>query len=108
MLYTSAPPRRVRILFNEMLWICSPVIFPDIRLFALQIWVGRLAMMGFLTSIVEEFITGKGTLRQIGFETPSTPLFTFLLIFFGGLTAYFSARTLYKATNKQLTATYVS
>lgn len=70
-----------------------------------EIWVGRLAMMGFLTSIVEEFITGKGTLRQIGFETPSTPLFTFLLIFFGGLTAYFSARTLYKATNKQLTAT---
>lgn len=71
----------------------------------LQVWVGRLAMMGFLTSVVEEFITGKGTLRQIGFETPSTPLFAFLLIFFGGLTAFASARTLYKATNKQMTAT---
>lgn len=64
-------------------------------------------MMGFLTSVVEEFITGKGTLRQIGFETPSTPLFAFLLVFFGGLTAFASARTLYKATNKQLTATCV-
>ncbi|EIE23215.1 hypothetical protein COCSUDRAFT_63572 [Coccomyxa subellipsoidea C-169] len=70
-----------------------------------EVWVGRLAMMGFLTSVVEEFITGKGTLRQIGFETPSTPLFAFLLVFFGGLTAVASARTLYKATNKQMTAT---
>lgn len=41
-----------------------------------ELWVGRLAMMGFITSIVEEFITGRGTLQQIGFETPdSTVLF---------------------------------
>lgn len=106
--HTIALRKRVSILFNEMLSTCSAVTVLDTCVSALQIWVGRLAMMGFLTSIVEEFITGKGTLRQIGFETPSTPLFTFLLIFFGGLTAYFSARTLYKATNKQLTATYVS
>lgn len=32
-------------------------------------------MMGFTTSIVEEVITKKGTLGQIGFVTPSPPLF---------------------------------
>ena len=32
-------------------------------------------MMGFTTSIVEEVITKKGTLGQIGFITPSPPLF---------------------------------
>lgn len=37
-------------------------------------WVGRLAMMGFITSIVEEAITGKGTLQQIGFNTPDINL----------------------------------
>jgi hypothetical protein len=61
-------------------------------------------MLGFLTSIVEEFMTGKGTLQQIGFSTPSQPLFTTLLVVFGGLTAYASARTLYRATNKRMTA----
>jgi hypothetical protein len=30
-----------------------------------QQWTGRLAMMGFLTSIVEEFHTGRGTLAQV-------------------------------------------
>ncbi|DBA82995.1 TPA: hypothetical protein ACH3X1_006772 [Trebouxia sp. C0004] len=40
-----------------------------------EVWVGRLAMMGFVTSIVEEAITKKGTLGQIGFITPSPPLF---------------------------------
>jgi hypothetical protein len=72
-----------------------------------EVWVGRLAMMGFLTSVVEEFITGKGTLQQIGFTTPSPPLFITLLVLFGGLTAFASARTLYRATNKQMTAAYV-
>ena len=41
----------------------------------LQVWVGRLAMMGFTTSIIEEAITKKGTLGQIGLITPSPPLF---------------------------------
>lgn len=40
-----------------------------------EVWVGRLAMMGFFTSMVEEVITKKGTLGQIGFITPSPPLF---------------------------------
>eukprot|EP00951_Prasinocladus_malaysianus_P026240 scaffold232378_cov38-Prasinocladus_malaysianus.AAC.1 len=30
-----------------------------------ELWVGRLAMMGFLTSLVEEGLTGQGTLQQI-------------------------------------------
>lgn len=32
----------------------------------LQLWTGRLAMMGFLISIIEEFLTGRGTLAQVG------------------------------------------
>ena len=69
-----------------------------------QLWVGRLAMAGFLTSVIEEFITGKGTLQQIGLFTPNPALFVFLLAFFGGLTAYATARTIYRATNKEMTA----
>ena len=63
-------------------------------------------MAGFLTSVVEEFITGKGTLQQIGLFTPNPALFAFLLAFFGGLTAYATARTIYRATNKEMTAKY--
>ena len=59
---------------------------------------------GFLTSVIEEFITGRGTLQQIGLLTPNPALCTTLLIVFGGLTAYNAARTLYRATNKQMTA----
>lgn len=39
-----------------------------------ELFVGRLAMMGFLTSMVEEGITGRGTLQQIGLYTPDTTL----------------------------------
>lgn len=66
-----------------------------------------MAMAGFLTSIVEEFITGKGTLQQIGLLTPNPALFGFLLVLFGGLTAYATARTIYRATNKEMTAKLV-
>ena len=64
-------------------------------------------MAGFLTSCVEELITGKGTLQQIGLFTPNPALFGFLLVFFGGLTAYATARTIYRATNKEMTAKWV-
>ena len=64
-------------------------------------------MAGFLTSCVEEIITGKGTLQQIGLFTPNPALFGFLLVFFGGLTAYATARTIYRATNKEMTAKWV-
>ena len=35
--------------------------------------------MGFVTSIVEEALTGRGTLQQIGLDSPSGPLFTVLM-----------------------------
>ena len=68
-------------------------------------WVGRLAMMGFLTSIVEEAATGgKGTLAQIGFETPSPALLTAFLLTFGGLTAASAVRTLADAASGKMSA----
>lgn len=70
-----------------------------------QLWVGRLAMMGFLTSIVEEAATGgKGTLAQIGFETPSPALLTAFLLTFGGLTAASAVRTLADAASGKMSA----
>ena len=59
---------------------------------------------GFLTSVIEEFITGRGTLQQIGLLTPNPALCYTLLGVFGGLTAFNAVRTLYRATNKQMTA----
>ena len=72
-----------------------------------QVWVGRLAMMGFLTSIVEEFITKKGTLGQIGFVTPSPPLF--ITISGAATVATFVAlvTTLYKASSGNMSPQYV-
>jgi glycerol-3-phosphate acyltransferase PlsY len=37
----------------------------------LQMWCGRLAMMGFISSILVEFQTGQGTIQQLGVLTPS-------------------------------------
>jgi hypothetical protein len=60
-------------------------------------------MMGFLTSIVEEASTGgKGTLAQIGFETPSPALLTAFLLVFGGLTAASAVRTLADAATGKM------
>ena len=62
-------------------------------------------MMGFLTSIVEEAATGgKGTLAQIGFETPSPALLTAFLLTFGGLTAASAVRTLADAATGKMSA----
>ena len=60
-------------------------------------------MMGFITSIVEEAATGgKGTLAQIGFETPSPALLTAFLLTFGGLTAASAVRTLADAATGKM------
>ena len=62
-------------------------------------------MMGFLTSIVEEAATGgKGTLAQIGFETPSPALLTAFLLTVGGLTAASAVRTLADAATGKMSA----
>jgi hypothetical protein len=39
-----------------------------------KVFAGRLAMMGFVTSIVEEALTGRGTLGQLGIESPNPDL----------------------------------
>ena len=69
-----------------------------------EVWVGRLAMIGFLTSVVEEFITGRGTLQQIGLLTPSPTLVVFLCLLFGGATVFGFGRTLKRALTKDMTA----
>eukprot|EP00873_Tetraselmis_striata_P035425 jgi/Tetstr1/455689/TSEL_042497.t1 len=71
-----------------------------------ELWVGRLAMMGFITSIVEEGLTGQGTLQQIGI-TPSLGLFATMLAVFGGATLAGTGATIKqyndgKMTNRQL------
>jgi hypothetical protein len=59
-------------------------------------------MMGFLTSLLEEFWTGKGTLQQIGIATPSQPLTTLLIIVAGGATLAATVQTLVKAQTGKL------
>jgi hypothetical protein len=59
-------------------------------------------MMGFLTSVVEEFLTGRGTLQQIGFQTPDQSLLGAILLIFGGATLVGTVSTLTKATGGKL------
>ena len=66
--------------------------------------MGRLAMIGFLTSIVFEALTGRGTLQQIGLLTPSPTLVVFLCLLFGGATVFGFGRTLKRALTKDMTA----
>jgi hypothetical protein len=56
-----------------------------------------------VTSIVEEAITGKGTLQQIGFDTPSPGVLTLLLVVFGGATLAGTADTVRKLVTRQMT-----
>lgn len=69
-----------------------------------EVWVGRLAMGGFISSVVGEFLTGKGTLQQVGLITPSLPLFATILALAGGATTIASGRTILRATGKEMTA----
>ena len=73
---------------------------------ASQVWVGRLAMMGFLTSIIEEAITKKGTLGQVGFIVPSPPLLYTILGAATATTLTSLAVTIYNAQTGQMTARY--
>lgn len=65
--------------------------------------MGRLAMMGFLTGMIEEAITGRGILGQIGFDTPNPALFATIVGLATVATAYGTAQTIYKGLNKQMT-----
>ena len=65
-------------------------------------------MMGFVTSIVEEAITKKGTLGQIGFITPSPPLFITISGAATVGTFVALAVTFYNATSGKMTARQVT
>lgn len=69
-----------------------------------EIWVGRLAMGGFISSIVVEFVTGRGTLQQVGLVTPSLPLFATILALAGGAVTVASGRTIFRGINKEMSA----
>lgn len=71
-----------------------------------ETWCGRLAMMGFVTSMAEEFWTGKGTLAQIhlmnGSGEPDMLVLALLCLVFGGATLAASANTLQKIAKKEM------
>ena len=68
-----------------------------------ELWVGRLAMLGFASGVSVELLTGNGILRQIGLETPNSTTFTALcaLIFGGSIVG--AANTLTKVQNGEMT-----
>jgi hypothetical protein len=69
-----------------------------------EIWVGRLAMGGFISSIVVEATTGRGTLQQVGLITPSLPLLATILALAGGAVTFGSFSTIFRATKGEMTA----
>uniref|UniRef100_A0A383W9X3 Uncharacterized protein n=1 Tax=Tetradesmus obliquus TaxID=3088 RepID=A0A383W9X3_TETOB len=72
------------------------------RPFAEQ-WCGRLAMMGFVVSIVEEAMTGRGTLAQIGLAAPSTATLALLCGVFGTATLVGTASTVRQLVTRSMT-----
>ena len=62
-----------------------------------QVWTGRLAMGGFLSSLIMEGVTGKGTLQQVGLLTPNPLLLTFILAATSGVTVFGTGRTIARA-----------
>ncbi|XP_009413482.2 stress enhanced protein 1, chloroplastic isoform X2 [Musa acuminata AAA Group] len=55
----------------------------------LDVWLGRLAMVGFATAITVEISTGKGLLENFGFKTPLPTLALVVAATVGLLTAFF-------------------
>ncbi|KAF8062640.1 fbiC [Scenedesmus sp. PABB004] len=68
-----------------------------------EVWCGRLAMMGFVVSIVEEAMTGQGTLGQLGLATPSPGLLAALGGAAGVATLLGTANTAAKLVTKRMT-----
>jgi uncharacterized membrane protein YeaQ/YmgE (transglycosylase-associated protein family) len=66
-------------------------------------WCGRLAMMGFVVSIVEEAITGHGTLQQLGLDTPNSGLLALLCGVFGTATLVGTVDTVRKLVTRKMT-----
>merc|ERR1711920_600842 len=61
-----------------------------------ELWVGRLAMIGFAAGMAGEFASGKGILMQLGLcdGTPNYPLFTLLSVAMGTATLAATTKTL--------------
>ncbi|XP_039130157.1 stress enhanced protein 1, chloroplastic [Dioscorea cayenensis subsp. rotundata] len=55
----------------------------------LDVWLGRLAMVGFATAITVEITTGKGLLENFGFTSPLPTLALVVTALVGVLTAFF-------------------
>lgn len=53
-----------------------------------ELWVGRLAMLGFAAGAGDEMVTGVPTLRQLGLITPNPDLFLTLSLLIGGVTLF--------------------
>lgn len=67
-----------------------------------QMWVGRWAQLGFVSSIVVEFTSGRGTLQQLGLASPSTPVLIALCALAGGATLAGTINTVQRATSKKM------
>jgi hypothetical protein len=69
-----------------------------------EVWCGRLAMMGFVTSIVEEAMTGRGTLGQLGLPSgPNSATLGVLATATIAAVVVGSATTAYKLVAKKMT-----
>ncbi|MEW5316365.1 MAG: hypothetical protein WDW38_007743 [Sanguina aurantia] len=67
-----------------------------------EVFVGRAAMMGFVSSIVTEFVTGRGTLGQLGIDTPDQNVLIALCVIFGGATTWGAGTTLAALAKKTM------
>eukprot|EP00798_Chlamydomonas_sp_ICE-L_P018634 gene18634-25147_t len=65
-------------------------------------WAGRWAMLGFASSLVGEFTSGKGALGQLGLETPSTEILVVLSVLAAGGTLVGTVITGKKVLNKEM------
>ena len=68
-----------------------------------ELWVGRWAMIGFASGLTVELVTGKGILRQVGIDTPSTPVLVGLSAFIGGATLLGSGVTVARLMTGKMT-----
>lgn len=62
-------------------------------------------MAGFLSSVIGEFLTGKGTLQQVGLLTPNPLLLTFIIALSTGASVFGFARTLSRAQTGNMSPT---
>ena len=57
---------------------------------------------GFVSSVVGEFLTGKGTLQQVGLLTPNPALLVFIIAAASGASVFGFGRTLARAQTRNM------